>query len=309
MHSRPPFPHQKPLRLPRFALPESPMTIGIGVLCSSKPRPHPIRPDSLILMADTMGSTDFDSTSELHKICVEKDENLFLACAGDMAICNDVGSLLKDNLAKLPERTHGPIWGAINAAVQDVLQARFHWDVLKPKYIFSPGMGFDSQQQETITAEWQAYHPDLQMLIGTFHQRGMALLYVINRFEGSHAWVHLCQYPGHMAIGSGAYNADFWLRFRGQQLGLNLRQSACHAYEAKTMAAKAPTVNTNIDMVVAFADRHYVLSNEKPEAEGCPCSLTELAAMYPKYGPQSTYELGHQSPTKPLASQKSKRKP
>jgi len=282
------------------------MTIGIGVLCSSKPRPHPIRPDSLILMADTMGSTDYDSTSELHKICVEQDENLFLACAGDMAICNDVGSLLKENLAKLPQRTHGPIWGAINAAVQDVLVARFHWDVLRPKYVFSPGTVFENQR-ENVTAEWQAYHPDLQMLIGTFHQNGMALLYVVNRFPDSYAWVHLCQYPGHMAIGSGAYNADFWLRFRNQQLGLNLRQSAYHAYEAKAMATKAPTVNTNIDMVLAFADRYYILSDEKPEAEGCPFSLRELVTMYPKYGPQNTYELGHQPLPKPSVSRKSKR--
>jgi hypothetical protein len=298
--------HPNHKRLQKLTLPEPPMTIGIGVLCSSKPRPHPIRPDSLILMADTMGSTDSDSTSELHKICIEKDENLFLACAGDMAICNDVGSLLKENLAKLPQRTHGPIWGAINAAVQDVLQARFHWDVLRPKYVFSPGTIFDNQR-ENVTAEWQAYHPDLQMLIGTFHQNGMALLYVVNRFEGSYAWVHLCQYPGHMAIGSGAYNADFWLRFRGQQLGLNLRQSAYHAYEAKVMAAKAPTVNTNIDMVLAFTDRHYILSDEKPEAEDCPFSLTELVAMYPKYGPQNTHALGHQPLPKPSVSRKSKR--
>jgi hypothetical protein len=223
-----------------------------------------------------------------------------------MAVCNDVGSLVKENLAKLPQRTHGPIWGVINAAVQDVLVARFHWDVLRPKYVFSPGTIFD-EQRDNVTAEWQTYRPDLQMLIGTFHQNGMALLYLVNRYEGSHAWVHLCQYPGHMSIGSGAYNADFWLRFRGQHLGLNLRQSAYHAYEAKVMAAKAPTVNTNIDMVLAFADRHYILSDEKPEPEGCPFSLTELVAMYPKYGPQRTHELGHQPTPTPSVSRKSKR--
>src|ERR1039458_921553 len=156
MASRP-LSRYKPLRLPRIVLPEPVMTVGIGVLCSSKPRPHPIRPDSLILMADTMGSTEYDSTSELHKICIEKDENLFLACAGDMAICNDVGSLIKENFSKLPQRTHGPIWEAINSAVQDVLVARFHCDVLRPKYVFSPGTIFDSQR-ENVTAEWQAYH-------------------------------------------------------------------------------------------------------------------------------------------------------
>jgi hypothetical protein len=294
--------------LAKLILPEPPMTIGIGVLCSSKPRPHPIRPDSLILIADTMGSTDYDSTSELHKICVEKDENLFMACAGDISICNDVGSLVKQNLANLKQRTHGPIWGAINGAVHDALMTHFEWDVLRPKYVFSPGTVFEGQR-ENVTAEWQNYHPSLEMLIGTFHQNGMALLYLVNRFEGSHAWVHLCQYPGHMAIGSGAYNAEFWLNFRNQQLGNSPRQSAYHAYEAKRMAAAAQTstVNTNIDMALAFADRHYILTDEKPEAEGCPFSLTELKAMYPQYGPQSTHELGHQSMPKPSVSRKSKR--
>jgi hypothetical protein len=244
-----------------------------------------------------MGSTDYDSTSELHKIAIEKDENLFMACAGDISICNDVGSLVKDNLAKLPERTHGPIWGAINSAVQDVLMSRFQWDVLRPKYVFSPGTIFDSQR-ENITAEWQAYHPHLQMLIGTFHQNGTALLYLVGRYENSHAWVHLCQYPGHMAIGTGAYNAEFWLKFRSQQLGNNPKQSAYHAFEAKTMAAKAPTVNANIDMVLAFADRHYVITDEFPEPNGCPFSLTEMRELYKKYGPQNTVELGHEPPTR-----------
>ena len=281
------------------------MTIGIGVLCSSKPRPHPIRPDGLILMADTMGSTDTDSTSELHKLAIEKDENLFMACAGDISICQDVGSVIKQNFAKLRRRTHGEIWEAINKAVHEVLQSHFQWDVLRPKYVFASDTVFESQK-ENVTAEWQAYHPSLEMLIGTFHEDGRALLYLIRRYEESHAWVHLCQYPGHMAIGSGSYNAEFWLKYRAQQLGRNPRQSAYHAYEAMKMAANAPTVNKNMEIVMAFADRGYTLTAEYPEPEGCPFSLTELNAMYPKYGPQDTFEIGHQ-PMK-STSQKSKRK-
>jgi hypothetical protein len=282
------------------------MTIGIGVLCSSKPRPHPIRPDGLILIADTMGSTNTDSTSELHKLAVEREDNLFMACAGDIALCQDVGSLIKENLGTIPKRTHGHIWEAINKAVHDALMARFQWDVLRPKYVFAPGTIFDSEK-ENITNEWQAYHPSLEMLVGTFHETGIALLYLVRRYEEDYAWVHLCQYPGHMVIGSGAYNAEFWLKFRGQQLGRAPKQSAYHAYEAKVMAANAPTVNNNTEIVMAFADRYYVLTDERPEQKGCPFSLTELTALYPKCGPQNTHGLGHQPVAVPSSSQKLRR--
>jgi hypothetical protein len=281
------------------------MTIGIGVLCSSKPKPHPIRPDGLILVTDTMGSTETDSTSELHKLGIEEDERLFMACAGDISLCNDVGSLIKLNIAAVPKRTHGYIWEAINKAVHEALMGRFRWDVLNPKYVFAPGTIFESQR-ENVTAEWQNYNPNLEMLVGTFHEKGLALLYVVRRYEGSHAWVHLCQFPGHMAIGSGSYNAELSLNSRSQQLGRNPKQSAYHAYEAKITAETAPTVNNNTEIIMAFADRYYRLTAETPEPEGCPFSLPELRAMYPKYGPQNTDELGH-PPTKQSGSRKLKR--
>jgi len=86
-------------------------------------------------------------------------------------------------------------------------------------------------------------------------------------------------------------------------LGLNPKQSAYHAYEAKIMAAKAPTVNNNLEMVIASADGHYLITEEKPTVDGCPVSLPELKSMFPKYGPQNTNALGHQK-IKPSTSQK-----
>ena len=277
------------------------MTIGIGVLCSSQPRPHKIRPDGLILMADTMGSTDVDSTSELHKLGIEEDQKLYMACAGDVAICNDVGSVIKSHIAEIPRRTHGYLLEAINKGVHESLMGRFKWDVLNPKYIFSPGIIFEGQR-EPVTEEWQNYRPNFEMLVGTFHENGLALLYLVRRYDEGYGWVHLCQFPGHMAIGSGSYKAEYWLNFRSQQLGRNPKQSAYHAYEAKIMAESAPTVNKNTEIVVAFADRYYRLTNEFPEQEGCPFSLPELKALYPKYGPQNTDDLGH---VKKSSSQKS----
>src|SRR6267154_3425794 len=93
------------------------MTIGIGVLCSSKIRPHPTRPDGIILMADTMGSTDTDSTPELHKLCVEDD--IYAVCAGKVEFASEIISVFKQELAQIPSRTLGNVWEALNRAVHE----------------------------------------------------------------------------------------------------------------------------------------------------------------------------------------------
>lgn len=270
------------------------MTIGIGVLYSSKPRPHVIRPDGLVLLADTMGSTDTDSTSELHKLYVE--ENLYVACAGKVEMASEVISLFKQELAqKTPEasRTTGDIWDALNRAVHAHRMMHFRWDVIAPNYMFTEGTMFESDHPKVIK-DWQEYDPGIQLLVGTFHPSGVALLYYIGQFEGTPGWVFNCQFPGYCTIGTGAYNANMWLNFRHQQFGLNAKQSIYHAYEAKVMANMTPTVNTNLEAVIAFADRHYLLTDEKPTVDGCPISLSELRSMFREHGPQDTNKLGHQ---------------
>jgi hypothetical protein len=88
------------------------VTIGIGVLCSSNPRPHLIRPDGIILMADTMGSTETDSTPELHKLYVEDD--VYAVCAGKVELASEVISIFKQELKGLTSRTYGQIYEALN---------------------------------------------------------------------------------------------------------------------------------------------------------------------------------------------------
>ena len=59
------------------------MTIGIGrLLASSRPKPHVPRPDSFILVADTMGSTETDSTDDLHKMWLDDDLAIYAVGAG-----------------------------------------------------------------------------------------------------------------------------------------------------------------------------------------------------------------------------------
>jgi len=270
--------------------PESPMTIGIGVLSSSNPRPHPIRPDSVTLIADTMGSTDTDSTSELHKLYVE--DGIYAVCAGKVEFASEVISIFQQELKSLEKRNFGGIWHSLNVAVHEHRRSHFHWDCLVPKYAFQDGTLLESQQQNVIQ-DWQQYDSGIEMLVSVFHPNGSPLLFLVGPVDGNGGWVHPCQYPGYWAIGSGARNAISWLNYRQQQLGLRPLQSTYHAYEAKLMSSMAPTVNKNTEIAVAFADREYVLRADRPEVEGCPVSLPELTELYKKYGPQNTNALGH----------------
>lgn len=288
--------------LPQLLSKRSDVTIGIGLVCSSNPKPTFIRPDTLVLMADTMGSTDTGSTPELHKLYIE--ENLYVACAGNVEIASEVTSIFKQEMSKIPieSRMSGHVWDALNFAVHQVRIMHFKWDVLAPKYMFTTGEMFEGDHQNAVN-DWQQYDLGVELLVGTFHRSGIALLYYVGKLEGNYGSVFPCQFPGYWAIGAGKYNAMSWLNFRHQQLGLHPRQSSFHAYEAKVMANMAPTVNENVDMVIAFADKHYILTTREPERDGCPISLKELKEMYKKYGPQDTNPLGH-VPSRPSTSRK-----
>ena len=66
------------------------MTIGIGVLCSTQPKPHSPRPDAIVMIADTMGSTDTDSTDDLHKMWIDDDLKLYIVGAGNLDLCGEL---------------------------------------------------------------------------------------------------------------------------------------------------------------------------------------------------------------------------
>lgn len=279
-------------------VPERPMTIGIGVLCSSKPRPHRPRPDTIIMMADTMGSTETDSTEELHKLYAEDGKHFFAVCAGHVEMASELVSMFDQKYSELSPRTHGGIWTILNDIAHGHRAEHFSWDVIRTRYTPFPGQILESQQNKLLE-EWQAYDYGLCLLLGTFNDAGMAHLYEVGAIRDEYGVIkglvrpHL--FPGHWAIGSGSYNATQWLNFRNQQLGLHPVQSAYHAYEAKIMASQAPTVNRNLEVVVATASGHYVLTEEHPELPGCPVSIPELKKMFKRYGPRDTNPSGHQS--------------
>ena len=276
-------------RLKRLA----PMTIGIGVLASTVPRPSLARPDAIVMMADTMGSSESDSTSELHKLISE--EGICASCAGNVEHCEEIISIFKQEVSKMPARTVGSLWDGLNKAVHEHRMAHFKWDYIAARYAFSP-QGILESEQKNLVKDWQEYDSNASMLVGIYHRVGVALLFYVGQMEGAQGWVHTMRFPGFCAIGTGSYNANAWLNYRQQQFGMNLRQSAYHAYESRLMAGSAPTVNKNLEILVAMQEKHYFLNAETPEVDGCPISIPELRSLYKKLGPQETNRLGHQTP-------------
>ena len=295
------------------------MTIGIGVLSSSKPKPQLPRPDSIILMADTMGSSDFDSTDELRKMWIDDKLGVYATAAGTMEYGGELFSIIQDELAKLDledaatgprHRTHGKFSGMLNHAFLLLKAQHFQWDIAWSK-LGLPILGTKSLEEAThVQEEWRLFWVDLHMIVGTFDYTGQAHLYTVGQYDdgtGAPASkiVTLREFPGFATIGSGGPNADFWLKFRGQSLSMTVRQSAYHAYEAKRMAAKSPTVNDSVDIAVIEAGGKAAhLTIERQEVKGCAVSLPELEALYKQFGPQKTDGLGF---PKKSASQRSKR--
>lgn len=279
------------------------MTIGIGVLCSTHPKPHQPRPDALVLIADTMGSTELDSTDELHKMWINDDLRLYAVGAGVLDYGGEIFVIIENELKALQTPlTHGLISGVINKAFQIHRAQHFQWDVVWAKLnIATLGMLADSAM---VREEWEKFFLDIHMVIGIPDHTGQMYLYLVGQFEGTTKVVHLSEFPGYCVIGSGGNNAQFWLHYRGQVLGRNVKQSVYQAYEAKRMAVKSPTVNEKIEIAIVLpGEKAYHLNDETPIIEGCPVSLPELETMFKKYGPQETSSLGFPK-NPPLTAQK-----
>jgi hypothetical protein len=247
------------------------------------------------MIADTMGSTETDSTDDLHKMWVNDDLGIYAVGAGIMEYAGELFPIIEKEIASVGVRTHGNTSAALNKAFQLLRAQHFQWDVAWSE-LSIPQIGH-ADVDKTLE-EWRKFHLNVQLIVGTFDNVGQAYLYIVGQFEGTTKVVHLSEFPGYAAIGTGADNAHFWLNYRQQMLGLGLKRSAYHAYEAKRMAAKSPTVNDAIEIVVVSSSgKSFHLQEDNPKIEGCLVSLPELESMFKKYGPQETNELGHIKPS------------
>jgi hypothetical protein len=267
------------------------MTIGIGVLCSTTDRSE-IIPDAIVLISDTMGSSETDSTGELHKMAFDPAHRIFAVVAGRVEIAAELFPLIRAQFATIPQgnRLHGSIWRALTMAVANHRNEHFSCDVVMTQ--FAIGGQILAQEHERMMEAYRAYDTGYQMLLGTFDDDGRALLYYIGRLDGDTALVHLMEFPGYFAVGTGGYNANMWFNFRRQRLGHSIRRSALHAFEASRMASSAPTVNNDIEVAIALKDRAYYFSRAIEAPSDCPISLNELVALAEQYGPKSTEALG-----------------
>jgi hypothetical protein len=254
-----------------------------------------------VLIADTMGSTDYDSTDDLHKMYVFPKERLYAVCAGNVEMCGEIIHTVQKEFRELNGvRNHGSCVALINKAVHGHRSQHFQLDVLLPRHLPLPDPTMPQWHHQAIEREWQEYDTNANLLIGTFDDDGRALLYFVGQTLGADGeiapgLVHPCFFPGFRSIGIGSRNANFWLKYRRQAMGNSVKQSAYHAYEAKVMAANAPTVNDSTEVLIAMGGQEPFYFSETLEApKGSPVSLSELKSMFLKYGPQETRkDLGH----------------
>jgi len=262
------------------------MTIGIGVLCSTAGK----SPDAMVLVSDSMGSTETDSTAALSKMFTRGP--IHAVAAGSLPVASEMFYTIADHIDKLPEndRSHGAIWKSINVAVNGVRSEKFFWEVLRNEHIIQNelmGTLFVNEQSK-IQEAWKNYYIGADLLLGTFDSSGMALLYYIGWFANVPGLVHFVQFPGHHSIGTGSPNATAWLNFRNHAVNVGVKRAIYHAYEASRMAASAPTVNNQIEMTIATKEDSTYLAKQRYYPGRYSISFAELDELYRKYGPQST---------------------
>jgi 20S proteasome alpha/beta subunit len=251
------------------------MTIGIGVLCSTMPRAHR-RPDAVVLLSDVVGSTDAIPTNDVQKVYVCPDERLICTCVGQIERAGDLIPAIQNEFQQLKTRNRRTFAEAVHKAVYGHRAEHFQYDVL-PRHYFIPG-DISRDQHSELTQAWQQYDIGVHLLVATFNDDGQAVMYLIARMENPSGWVHPSLFPGIVTIGLGAHAANFWLNYRRQVWGCNVRQSAYHAYEAERLATK-PSSDINMEMVIATNEKTFHLTHDVPELDECPVGLTPLTGQ------------------------------
>jgi hypothetical protein len=271
------------------------MTIGIGVLATD-PSLNSARPNRIVLMADTMGSFgDIYSHPRLHKMFVSDGIGLYATAADRIDRAAELFDMIEQPLSLMPahQRTYGEILKTIAVNCFLYKKERFTLDEL-PKFRLAPH-DFDPKTALTpaldakLSEAWRDYYIGCDMLIGAFDPDGRAHLFYVNGQDGT---VDNLSFPGFGAIGVPD-NAMFWLSNRRQVMGMGLKRSAYHAYEAKLMAEKSAHVNDHIDMLIAGkGEKSWFVSTHRPElGVGSPVSLPDLKRWHEEYGPRNTEGL------------------
>src|SRR5208282_5016990 len=271
------------------------MTIGIGVLADSvEGRKKKIVPDTLILIADTMGSFgDTDSHARLHKACMKPEHGVYCVIADQVdkgaelfeVICNCVAGVPKS------ERTYGRILTALAEACLSYKRHKF--EICELPKLRLPPQWIDPRTvppdlQRTVQERWEDFDIHCDLVLGVFDNNGCAWLFQV---KGKEHEILNVTFPGFSAIGSGADNALSWLSRRQHTLGLIPVRAAYHAYEAKLMAEGSAHVNKHSDIVVATNESHWFCTTHK-SVSGLPehpeINIKNLKRLFKRYGIRDT---------------------
>jgi hypothetical protein len=248
-----------------------------------------------------MLSNETDSTKGF-KIFSEPALGIYGIAAGSMDTAASVfGAISADVRASGIGATHGLVYSRLHQVVHGYRTTRFTADVLQAEFMFIGQPSLEDRQE--IHRRWQQYDMQTEMILAAFPASGSAILYSVNLCGvGSGPFVHSRLMPGHWSIGTGAYNASLWLNYRRQHLGMTVRQSALHAFEASNFAASAPTVNRDPEMVIATRQGCFSMHGDYASPDS-PISLRELRRLAIAYGPRKTNRLGFPMPSNPQKSE------
>lgn len=271
------------------------MTIGIGVVCSYKSAG-----DCFILASDRLGSFGDEFSTRRHcKMFIEAEQGMWAVCAGDVGSAGELlGGIHRQWAANPPEsRSYNLIRLGIQRAVYEYKMYRFISTVL-PQYPIDPKTDWHTQAANLGIAEgllegWRKTETRCVLIVGTvgLYSKGRTMCHLHYIDESG----EVTPFPSSAfgAIGSGAANALFWLSYREQGLGMSVKRSALHVYEAKLMAEHSPYVGRDdIELLIVTPGQWYQLTHKRRSVEGCPVSLDELEELHQQFGPSSTKSLG-----------------
>jgi hypothetical protein len=196
---------------------------------------------------------------------------------------------------RLPkDRSYGDVIKTVIDAVHGYKADRFGSEC-EPNFIFKRNEWFqvmDPAFRAHILQTWVNFDLGFELIIGGFSRKGDYYGQAFLLYVSPQGKVIPINFPGIVAIGTGANNAMFWMNYRKHKLGVSVKRAAYHAYEAKLMAEKSAHVNERVEIIIANVRKNWNFSHDRPPADNdCPVSMKELEAMYLKYGPQNTADL------------------
>jgi hypothetical protein len=189
--------------------------------------------------------------------------------------------MMNQNIAGVPmmRRTYGDILQMMNTSVFLYRKQRFQLEVLPelrlPPEAFDPRVQLPPKKDKQIQNRWLEFDMGFDLLVAAFDFAGQAHLFHVG-YLGNVSYI---SFPGFGAVGIVS-QTTFWLSHRAQRLGMSVKRSAYHAYEAKVLAEDSPHVNDHIDMLIANKDKYWFSSThpiQGPDlAAGSPVTIADL---------------------------------